>query len=73
MKTYVTFGFDHIHKVNGKVFDKDCIAVIECRDAKEGREMAFEYFDDKFCFEYPEGYWDADKDMSYYPRGYINV
>ena len=73
MKTYITFGFDHIHKVNGKVFDKDCVAVIESDSAKEGRELAFKYFSDKFCFEYPEGHWNADKDMKYYPRGYVEV
>jgi hypothetical protein len=28
MKTYVTFGQDHAHAVNGKTFDKDCVAII---------------------------------------------
>lgn len=72
MKTYVTFGQIHTHSINGKTFDKDCVAVIECKDAKEGRERAFEYFDSKFCFEYPEDSFNHD-DMKYYPRGLINV
>ena len=36
MKTYVTFGFDHAHAINGKTFDKDCVAVIESESAENG-------------------------------------
>jgi len=67
MKTYVTFGHGHFHEVNGKVFDKDCVAVVE-----GDRERVFELFGPKFCFEYPEQYWEDDK-MIYFPRGYIEV
>jgi len=70
-KTYITFGQDHAHSVNGKTFDKDCVAVIEADDAAQGRAKAFEYFGKKWCFEYPEAFWTHE--MSYYPRGYINV
>ena len=28
MKTYVTFGQDHIHRVNGQLLDKDCVAIV---------------------------------------------
>lgn len=35
-KTYVTFGQDHSHHIYGKLFDKDCVAVIECLDAENG-------------------------------------
>ena len=72
MKTFVTFGFDHAHAINGKTFDKDCVAVIESESAVEGRAKAFEIFGAKFCFEYPEEHWDEDK-MKFFPRGYINV
>ena len=72
MKTYVTFGQDHIHSISGKTLDKDCVAVIECIDAEDGRAMAFEYFGRQFCFEYPEEHFDMDS-MRYYPRGFINV
>lgn len=67
MKTFVTFGQDHVHNINGVIFDKDCVAVVE-----GDREKVFEIFGAKFCFEYPEAYWD-DAKMSYFPRGYINV
>lgn len=72
MKTYVTFGQDHIHKINGKVFDKDCVAVITHSLRSEGREMAFEFFNGKFCFEYPEDHFDT-KIMHHFPRGFINA
>ena len=72
MKTYVTFGQTHVHSINGKTFDKDCVAVIECKDADEGRELAFEYFNGKFCFEYYEDEFDTSK-MRYFPRGLLPV
>jgi hypothetical protein len=67
MKTYVTFGHGHRHEINGEVFDKDCVAVVN-----GDRNTVFEIFGAKFCFEYPENRWDASK-MHYYPRGYIEV
>lgn len=71
-KTYVTFGQDHAHAVAGRTFDKDCVAVINCVDAEEGRKLAFEYFKGKFCFEYHEEQFDKSN-MHFYPRGYIEV
>jgi len=67
MKTYVTFGYDHVHDINGKIFDKDCVAVVNGDRAK-----VFELFGREFCFEYPENYWD-DGSIIFYPRGYIEV
>ena len=71
MKTYVTFGYDHTHSINGKTFDKDCVAVINSQNAATGRAKAFELFGSKFCFEYPEDYWHGK--MEYFPRGYLEV
>lgn len=67
MKTYVTFGQDHIHRINGKILDKDCVAIVE-----GNRDKVFELFGPKFCFEYPEKYWDEEK-MKYFPRGYVEI
>lgn len=72
MKTYVTFGYSHAHSVNGKNFDKDCVAVIEAESATAGREKAFELFNSQFCFEYPEEHFDFDS-LKYFPRGLIEV
>lgn len=70
--TYITFGQSHIHKIDNKTFDKDCVAVIISDSANEGRKLAFEIFGTKFCFEYPEDKFDHSK-MKYFPRGYIEV
>ena len=67
MKTYVTFGQDHMHRINGQVIDKDCVAIVN-----GGRDQVFAIFGPKFCFEYPEDIWDENK-MVYFPRGYIEI
>lgn len=72
MKTYVTFGQEHAHRVNGKFFDKDCVAVIETETALEGRNRAVELFGLKFFTSYPEYRWTAEK-LAYFPRGYLSV
>ena len=71
-KTIITFGFDHRHRVNGKIFDKDCVAVIEADTQREGREMAFKLFGPQWCMEYFEGEWKEEQ-LRWFPRGYINV
>ena len=71
MKTYVTFGQVHVHHINGQVFDKDCIAVVD-----GDRDKVFEIFGTAFCFEYLENVWfgtGMDDKMAYFPRGYIHV
>ena len=68
MKIYITFGQVHAHSVNGRTFDKDCVAVIKCSDHNYGRALAFKYFGDRFCTSY-----DTLPNMSYYPRGLIAV
>lgn len=69
MKTYITFGQSHTHRVNGKTLDCDCVAAIESASHDEGRTKAFEYFGDKFCFSY----FEKAPDMRYFPRGVIEV
>ena len=70
MKTYITFGQVHVHSVNGKTFDKDCVAVIDSENASQGRKKAFEIFDRKFCMEYDD---IKHVRIDYFPRGFINV
>ena len=72
MKVYITFGQSHAHAVNGKTFDKYCVAVIESKDYGDGRNQAFEAFGNKFCFAYGEEDWN-ESHMAYYPRGYITL
>jgi len=52
MKTYVTFGQTHIHKIDGKVFDEDCVAVIHADSVGEGRKIAMDIFKGQFCTTY---------------------
>ena len=71
-KVYLTFGQIHVHRVNGKTFDCDCVAVIDCDSHEHGREIAFNLFSDKWFTTYLKENFDMD-DMKYYPRGLINV
>jgi len=72
-KTFVTFGQDHVHQIEDKIIDKDCVAVINCDSAEHGRQLAFEIFGKRFCFEYPEKYFNGKEQMKYFHRGFINV
>ena len=72
MKIYVTFGQAHTHRINNKTFDCDCVAVLEDESPTKGREKVFETFGTKFCFEYPEQFFDHST-MKHFPRGFINV
>lgn len=67
MKTLVTFGQSHIHRVNGKIFDKDCVAVV-----KGDRREVHALFGDKFSMAYHERDFDP-MIMKHFPRGYITV
>jgi len=72
MKTYVTFGQDHIHKIDEIIFDKDCVAVIDGMDQTHGRKIAVETFGMKFCTTYTEESWD-DSMLHYFPRGFVGL
>ena len=63
---YVTFGQAHRHEIDGVVFDKDCVAVIN----SDNREAAFDIFGMKYCFTYTR---KEDVEIGYYPRGFIEV
>jgi len=71
-KTYVTFGQEHVHRVNGKTLDKDTVAVFTATTREEGRAKAFEFFGPKFCFEYYDKEWN-EKNLSYFPKGYVDL
>ena len=69
MNIYISFGQSHTHRVNGYTLDKDCIAVIKCNDYNHGRELAFDFFGDKFSMSYTED--EIVPKMHYFPRGFI--
>ena len=70
MKIYITFGQVHVHSVNGKTFDKDCVAVIDAESKLEGRKIARELFDNKYFTSYTEF---GDDKLEYFPRGFLGV
>lgn len=72
MRTFVTFGQDHIHKANGKVFDNNCVAVIEAENYEAGRALAFKLFSAKFCMAHPEEHLGKIT-LEWYPRGLISA
>lgn len=72
MKTYVTFGRVHRHKIGDQVFDKDCVALIEGENYSECRAKAFELFGPRFCFIETEDHFDFDS-LIYFHRGIIPV
>lgn len=66
-KTYITFGQIHVHSVDGKTFDKDCVAVVNLPE-----EKARAVFWPKFHNSYTEEQFDPEI-MQYYPRGLIEL
>lgn len=73
MKIYITFGQVHAHIINGKVFDRDCVAAINCTSREEGLKLARVYFGDKFFTGYDEEFILAPEKLRFFPRGIIEV
>lgn len=69
-KYYFTFGQAHVHSVNGKTFDKDCVVEIEAEDAMKAREIMLETFGQVWAFQYDS--LEA-VDMSFYKRGIMKI
>jgi hypothetical protein len=67
---YVTFGYSHMHVIDGTVFDRDCVAVFEAESVESGRKKAFDNFGKKFCMYYFGSEWNKS-DIKYYLRDYI--
>lgn len=66
---YVTFGQNHLHRINQIVLDKNIVGVIIAPNMEKAREVAFNLFGDKFFTIYNE----ASIEMEYFPRGTINL
>jgi hypothetical protein len=69
VNTYVTFGQVHVHSINGKTFDKDCVALIKADNSGRGRDRAMEIFKGSFFTTYSPN----PPDMEWFPRGIIEV
>lgn len=62
---YFTFGQSHIHRVNGKTFDCDCVVKITAEDP---RQTMFDTFGVKWAMQY-----DEPPAMDLFPRGIIEL
>lgn len=71
MKIYVTFGQVHAHHVNGQTLDKDCVAVLEAESHERGRALAWDLFGPQFFTTYAEDQWQEERQLAFYPRGYV--
>lgn len=65
---YFSFGQVHIHTINGKTLDRNCLAKItsECP-----RQSAFQWFGRHWSHEYSEE--DLPDIIEYYPRGVVEL
>jgi|GEM_PF-1648589 len=70
-KYYITFGQVHVHSVNGKTFDKDCVCEIETIDRGTAHSIAMDIFNGKFHNTLDKV--DMEKSLHYYPRGIIKL
>ena len=69
-KFYVSFGQIHTHRIGSTTFDCDSLLVIEATDIAEARDRVFKsQIKDKFFTIYDED----NVDLSYFPRGAIEV
>ncbi len=72
---YVTFGQTHVHSIDGKTFDRNCVARILSDNYADGRKKAWKYFKGIFGTSYQDEQWEKneDKNMLFFPRGYIDL
>ena len=75
MKHFITFGFDHRHVIGDRVFDKDCVCLIDSgsNDPGVGRQIAFDTFGREWSMEYPEKYFDFTSLDRCFKRGIIKL
>ena len=67
MFSYITFGQNHIHKIDNQIYDKDTVCEIEAETSDLARKKAFEVFSTKWAFQY-----DKLPDLSYY-KGVVRL
>ena len=67
MKFYISFGQSHVHRIDGKIFDRDCLCEVEAQSEDAARDIAFKAFGAKWgtIYEALEGH------IEHFPRGPI--
>ena len=71
MKIYISFGQSHVHVIGDKLFDRGCLAEIECVSEREGREIAQEFFGRRFATSYLEE--DLEYAITFFSRGIVKL
>ena len=73
MNHYFTFGQSHVHRIQGKTIDCDCVARVKADTHEEARNFIFMETEGRFCFSYDDSSWSEEEQMPYFPRGYIDL
>lgn len=68
---YITFGQVHVHSINGKTFDKDCLCEIKAESMSEAHQIAMSIFEGRFHRVMEEG--QLMNSLPYFPRGIIKL
>ena len=67
-KLYVTFGENHVHFINKKQLDKNCIGVFKCNTIEEGYVQINELFGNGFNMAFQEAAFFGG-DLKHFPDG----
>lgn len=70
---YVTFGQAHVHSINGKTFDKDCVGVIEAETYEVATDLVRELTGNRYHDLDVIEKMSAQTMDKYYPRGFIGI
>lgn len=69
---FFTFGQVHAHSINGKTFDKDCVAVVQEDNEEGARRYVREATNNQYHESFDIKRFTKKEDMMrYYPRGLI--
>lgn len=68
MKYYISFGQVHVHSINRKTIDKDCLVELEAGSHMEARVKAMDLFKGKFHRSF-----EKLPDMKFFLRGVIKL
>jgi len=69
---YITLGFSHVHAINRKTLDKDCVILAESPPGYTPQQVARALFGNLYSMAYAEHEWDS-RFNAHYPKGFVRV
>lgn len=66
MKYHITFGYDHIHEIDGILIDKDVVVSFDASSWQDARDKVSRAFGDRYCM-----LSITTPQMEYFKRGII--